>query len=49
MDKKHKCERFKTVLKRDGIRIVVACNECGKKKYLEMTDDMENEIREMKR
>lgn len=27
----HQCKRFKTVKKENGIRLVVACRECGKK------------------
>lgn len=31
MTEKHKCKRFKTVMKRNGVRMMVACRECGKK------------------
>ena len=29
---KHECKRFKTAMKRGGVRYVVACRECGKKR-----------------
>lgn len=29
---KHVCKRFKTAIKRGGVRYVVACRECGKKR-----------------
>lgn len=32
MDKKCQCKRFKTVVKRNGFRLVVACRECGKER-----------------
>jgi hypothetical protein len=30
--KKHECKRYKTTMKRGGVRYVVACCECGKKR-----------------
>jgi hypothetical protein len=32
--KEHECTRFKTVLKRNKIREIVACRECGKQRNL---------------
>lgn len=29
--KKHECKRFKTAVKRGGVRMLVKCRECGKK------------------
>ena len=31
---KHECKRFKTEVKRGGIRCVVACRECGQRKVI---------------
>ncbi len=28
----HKCKRFKTVMKRKGVRHIVECRECGKRR-----------------
>lgn len=30
----HDCKRFRTVLKRNGVRHVVKCRVCGKKRLL---------------
>jgi hypothetical protein len=40
MASNHKCSKFRTVLKKNGIRIIVACRECGRKRTAEEpTDD----------
>ena len=37
---KHECKRFKTAMKRGGVRYTVACRECGKKRMVQPMHDI---------
>lgn len=37
---KHECKRFKTAMKRGGVRHMVACRECGKKRMVKPMHDI---------